>query len=212
MAGFDPNLDHIVYATPDLEAGIAEMEALLGVTPSAGGQHTGGGTRNALVALGDTCYLEIIGPDPEQPEPERPRPFGIDRLERGRLVTWAVHTSGDLDARVERSRNAGYDPGNVRDMSRATPSGETLAWRLTYGDDREGDGLVPFIIDWGTTRHPAQTSAGGCTLVTLRAEHPSPAMVKSWLEAMQVELEVVDGPRATLIATIDCPGGRVELR
>jgi hypothetical protein len=54
-----PRVDHLVYATPDLDRGIDEIEKLLGVRASPGGQHQGRGTRNALVALGPTAYLEI---------------------------------------------------------------------------------------------------------------------------------------------------------
>src|SRR6476620_8681534 len=83
-------IDHLVYATPDLSAGVERIEALLGVRATPGGQHPGEGTRNALIALGPTSYLEILAPDPEQPKPDRSRRFGIDTLSGPRLVTWAA--------------------------------------------------------------------------------------------------------------------------
>ena len=65
-----------------------------GVVPqrraTPGGQHPGLGTRNALIALGPSMYLEIVGPDPEQPKPLEPRWFCINDLAAPRLVAWAA--------------------------------------------------------------------------------------------------------------------------
>jgi hypothetical protein len=67
-----------------------EMERLLGVRPVPGGRHPSFGTHNALLGLGPTTYLEIIAPDPGSLRPERGTVFGVDTLERPRLVTWAL--------------------------------------------------------------------------------------------------------------------------
>ena len=96
-------VDHLVYATPDLTLGIDTLERLLGVRATPGGQHPGLGTRNALIALGPSTYLEIIGPDPDQPKPATPRRFGIDELTAPRLTTW-VAKGKDLDGLVTRAR------------------------------------------------------------------------------------------------------------
>ena len=92
--GLLDRVDHLVYATPDLTVGIETTERLFGVRASQGGQHPGEGTRNALIALGPTSYFEIIGPDPDQPKPDRPRRFGIDDIKEPRLTTWVAKGTG----------------------------------------------------------------------------------------------------------------------
>lgn len=205
------NIDHIVYAVPDLETGIDELETRLGVRPTPGGQHPGLGTRNALLSVGTATYLEVIGPDPDQPAPQAPRPFEIDTLEAPRIVTWSIRVEG-LDAAAAAARVAGVDLGGVRSMSRARPDGSLLSWRLTPLSALLGDGLVPFLIDWGETPHPAGSAAQGCRLLGLRAEHPDPEGVRAMLRVLELNLPVERGEAPALIATIDTPAGRLELR
>jgi hypothetical protein len=206
-------IDHLVYAVPDLDAAIDRLEALLGVRATPGGQHPGAGTRNALIGLGGEAYLEVIGPDPDQPAPgDGPRRFGIDELVGPRLVTWAIKAPG-IEERVEQARRAGWDPGAPQAMSRRRPDGVELHWKLTRAPDGVGDGLVPFLIDWGKTEHPASNLPGGCELVRIRGEHPEAGKVRDALLAMGEDLSLIPGPEPVLAAIIRTASGEeVELR
>lgn len=204
-------VDHLVYATPDLERGIERAEALLGVEAVLGGAHPGWGTRNALIGLGPGAYLEIVGPDPEQPEPERGRPFRIDKLGKPVLVTWAVRVSG-LAEIVIGAAQRGVDLGQVLEGERRKPDGSTLSWRLTDPFMKRGDGIVPFFIDWGGGPHPSEELAGDCRLVGLRGKHPNPGRARELLEHVELELPVSPGGRPRLVAGIRTARGTVELR
>lgn len=204
-------IDHLVYATPDLEAGIAQVERLLGVKAIPGGQHPGGGTRNALIGLGEETYIEIIGPDLDQPKPPRPRRFNIDELKAPRLVTWAVR-GVDLEAIVQNAKVRGVDLGRVQPGSRKRPDGVLLSWRLTVSPALNADGLAPFFIDWGKTAHPAAALPKGCSLVAVRAEHPDAKRVQAELSVLGLTLRVDSGSAPAIIATIRTSKGDVELR
>ena len=203
-------VDHLVYATPDLALGINTLERLLGVRATPGGQHPGMGTRNALLALGPSTYLEIIGPDPDQPKLATPRRFGIDELTAPRLTTW-VANGKDLDGFVTRARRNGVMLGDVIAGSRKRPDGVVLSWRYTDPSIVLANRLIPYVIDWGTSPHPAATAAPGVKLVALRAEHPDAPRVQKMLTQIGFDLPVRMAPRPALIATLDSPKGRVEL-
>ncbi|WP_375499680.1 VOC family protein [uncultured Jatrophihabitans sp.] len=198
-------LDHLVLATPDLAATVADFAARSGVNPAPGGSHTGLGTANALVGLGGDAYLEIVGPDPQQPEPSRPRPFGIDDLDAATLVTWAVHPP-DVDAVIARVRQAGYDPGDAKPMSRRTPDGEQLSWRLT-----PPRGLVPFLIDWGDTPHPSSRGLPAVELASFALRHADPASLRRHLDALQLTIHVEPGEQSALVAFLATPRGPLVL-
>lgn len=204
------HLDHLVVATPDVDATVEAVQARLGVTGTPGGRHVGLGTRNWLLALGPGSYLEVIGPDPDQPDPAGPRPFGIDDLDGPLLATWAVATSA-LDDAADAVRRAGHDPGAVLDLERDTPSGDRLSWRMTMRAWAGRVEVVPFLIDWGDTPHPSRTAPGGARVVAFRAEHPDPAGVARVLDALGARLDVVAGPAPRLVAELAGPAGSVTV-
>ena len=206
-----PPVDHLVWGGPDLDREIDRLERLTGIRARLGGRHPGEGTRNALIRLGPAMYLELIGPDPSQEPPREPRWFGLDVLTSPRLIAWAAKST-DLEHRAAAARNAGAPLGEVRTGRRELRSGQVLAWQLTYPQVQEGIALVPFLIDWGESSHPAESAPGGIRLVDLRAEHPDPAATIKHLQNLGLALEVLRGPTPALIAALDTPLGRVELR
>ncbi|MFF3499663.1 VOC family protein [Streptomyces sp. NPDC003247] len=207
MNTIPPRLDHLVLATPDLAATVAEFTRRTGVAPAPGGAHVGLGTRNHLVGLGGLAYLEIIGPDPKQPDPSGPRPFGVDGLGTPRTVTWAIAVP-DLDGTVAAARARGYDPGDVRAMSRRRPDGTLLEWRLTEGGAPHPSGLVPFLIDWGSTVHPTASGLPVTPLLEVSATAPDPDGIHPLLAALGTGLEIAEGP-VGLSFTLDTPRGPV---
>ncbi|MGI5459014.1 VOC family protein [Streptomyces sp. CA-249302] len=207
MNAIPAHLDHLVLATPDLAATVADFTRRTGVAPAPGGAHVGLGTRNCLVSLGGSSYLEIIGPDPEQSDPVGPRPFAVDELAVARAVTWAI-SPPDLDTAVATARSRGYDPGDVRPMSRRRPDGTLLEWRLTDGDTQHPSGLVPFLIDWGSSVHPTASGLPVTPLLELSASAPEPEEIRPLLAAVDAELALSEGPVA-LTFTVRTPRGPV---
>jgi hypothetical protein len=201
--------DHLVYAVAELDAAAADLGRVLGVMAAGGGQHSNLGTHNALIGLGPACYLEVIAPDPALRAPDFGRPFGLDDLAAPKLAGWALRTTA-IDDAVARARAQGFDPGDPVDAQRTAPTGELLEWRLTI--NALGGGPIPFLIDWGTTPHPAQSAPEGLRLAALRIEDPNPSPIEAALQALGAEIEVAQGPASALVATIDGPTGRCELR
>jgi hypothetical protein len=96
-------------------------------------------------------------------------------------------------------------------MSRTLPDGTTLRWKLTWREHMAGDGLIPFLIQWETADHPSRTAPAGCSLLDLEAEHPHPETIQPMLDALGVDLQVSEGGRPALLATIECTRGTVVL-
>jgi hypothetical protein len=133
-------LDHLVLASPHPLVTRAEIAEHTGVVLSAGGAHVGRGTRNWLGRLGPDQYLELIGPDPEQPKPPGPRPFGVDDVTDATLVTWCARDD-DLDDLRARAAVAGIGLGAPFAMERDAPAGR-LRWRVSLPGRRALDATV----------------------------------------------------------------------
>lgn len=200
-------LDHLLWAVPYRSAGIAELERLTGVRATIGGRHVGEGTHNALARLRDDVYLEIIAPDPELPPGTLSRK--IEHVSEPSLELWAVRTPS-ADATIAAARAAGLSAEPIA-MSRTTPDGVELRWKLVWVTGHNFSPLVPFFIDWLDTPHPAPTLPEGLSLVSFVIQSPRAEALAATLEALGVDQDVEEGPRDQLIAEIAAPQGRVTL-
>lgn len=210
---FDIQLDHLVVGTASLDDGTAWLERLLGARLEPGGRHTGRGTYNRLLQLGGGTYLELIAPDPEQPEPSRPRAFGLDRpdvaarvAERPRLLHYVMRT----DAIEDAAGALGYDPGPVARLFRGA-----LQWRLTVpaNGDPACEGALPALIQWDVdleTSHPASVlEPRGVALERLVVEAPQPVI--ALLAGIDSRIEARPAPQVRLSARLSTPNGPVTI-
>jgi hypothetical protein len=208
-----PAIDHLVYASPDLDDGVQHIERLTGARAVAGGVHDGLGTHNALLGFDSATYFEIIGIDPDQPEPEWGRPFGLVADAAPKLVAYAAHPVDreSLEGVVATMAKLGFDPGDAVSMSRRTPDGREINWRLTFPSDpaASGDGSLPFVIDWGRTPSPALSLPSMGSLDSLRVRHPD-ADVRDAVAALGLGIDTVQGPPG-LVAVVHTPAGPVEI-
>lgn len=210
-------LDHLVLAVPDLERAVLDLARRTGVQPVAGGTHPGRGTRNALVGLTwggrRRSYLELLGPDPDQPRvAPKDTMLGLGALGADfvpRLHAWAVRPD-DLDATLRAAAGAGIDAGRPTEARRELPDGTRLAWRLAVPQPLGHGGVQPFLIDWDGP-HPTDGSLPMLELVELAVDHPDPGAVTRDLAVLDVEVEVHHGPEPRLHAVLGSPEGRLEL-
>ena len=204
------NIDHIVYAVPDLESGMTDIETLLGVRPVPGGRHPDFGTHNALLSLGPATYLEIIAPDPSLAVPDQGRAFGITDDQAPGILTWALRVEA-IQSLADKARIAGIELGPIEAGSRQKPDGSVLSWQLSSPTAMLLDGAIPFLISWGDTPHPATTAPGGGELVEFRIEHPEADKVREALTVLGVDITVTEADKCMLIAGIKTRRGIVEL-
>ncbi|MDX1997922.1 MAG: VOC family protein [Thermoanaerobaculia bacterium] len=198
-------LDHLLVGAADLDRVSEQVAASTGVRPVYGGKHPVG-THNALLALGDHTYLELIAAQPGQ----RPLAFGVDftALATPAAVGWAIAVTNLAAARAALAQ-AGYRLSEPLAGSRTTPAGQTLAWHtfVILGAPEP----APFFIAWSAdTAHPATTSPPGCRLEKLTLKTPDVAALEKLnaVLGLTLTIERADSPGQTI--ELACPAGKVR--
>jgi Glyoxalase-like domain len=138
-------LDHVIICVPDLAEAARMFSEDHGVRAVEGGRHPGHGTANMLIPLGDS-YIElltVVAPDEAKTSP---------------LGTWALHRAAVPGAdgvclRSDDLETLSSERGlQVTGMSRVTPEGPVLQWRVAGLREGLTRGL-PFFIQWDVPAH-----------------------------------------------------------
>ena len=180
-------IDHVIYATEDLDRAAASIEADFGLEAISGGRHEGLGTHNRIVPLGGG-YLELLA------VADRAEALGSElgrRLlghldaEGDGLLVWCVAVD-DVEREAERLGTA------VTGVAR-----EGLTARLTGLEEALTEPSLPFFItrDPGVPDPGAGGDAGGITWVELAGDRER---VERRLGDGELPLRYADGPPGVL--------------
>jgi len=176
-------IDHVIYATADLDAAAARVEAVLGVAAVPGGRHDGLGTHNRIVPLGGG-YLELLAVA-DVPEAEGSA-LGAAVLARIRttgdgLMGWAVAVDG-VEPVAERLG-----------VAVSTIAREGLSARLAGVAEAMREPTLPFFIarDPGVADPSGRGAGGGIEWLEVSGDA---ARLHAWLGGADLPVRVVDGP------------------
>ena len=98
----------------------------------------------------------------------------------------------------------------MADGQRVGPTVTVLRWRLTL--NAVVGGLIPFLISWGDSEHPARSAPSGLTLEAFSLEHPDPSSLAPVLTALDANVEIRPAATAAFVARLSGPNGSHLLR
>jgi hypothetical protein len=184
-------IDHVIWATADLDAAAERLERSHGLRAEGGGRHDGMGTHNRIVPLG-RGYLELLAvADAEEAAGSALGRAVTERLAgvgEG-LMGWAVVTD-DVSAVAARLRT------ELVEIRR-----QGFVGRLTGVAEAMGEPCLPFFIERGrdVPAPGAGGDAGGLRWVEVAGDE---ARLAAWLGGEELQVRVQPGPPALLAVGI----------
>jgi len=158
------HLDHISYATSHdkIVDVIQRVGSQLGASFIDGGIHPQFGTRNFILPLANSRYIEVVCPL-DHPASDK-SPFGQlvtkKSIEGGGWLSWviAVDDISAIEKKLERSAVKGH---------RKKPDGFDLYWKQIGILDTLEEASNPFFIDWDSDRHPSTEKSSEIDVVEI---------------------------------------------
>jgi Glyoxalase-like domain len=209
-------LDHIVWACDDLGRGSERIERLTGMTPHFGGVHANGRTQNALLALGERCYLEVLAPVGRERADDDEWTRGARSAGEGRVLTYCLRSPRPLVELAAIAAARGWSRAQVQSNGRTRPDGVQLRWRWLAPVAVPFGAAFPFFIDWMDSPHPAEppaaaTGGAGLRLHQFSVGHPQARELARAIAEFGCIVETHDAPITAFRVQLDSPRGRVWL-
>jgi hypothetical protein len=176
-------IDHVLWATADLDAAAARVERDLGLRVVGGGRHVGQGTHNRIVPLGGG-FLELIAVADADEAATHPFGAAIAAAPEG-LMAWAVAAEG-VAAHAARLSVP---------LSSIERDGMTA--HLAGVEQALNNPIVPFFIerDRGISDPGVGGDAGGIARIDLSGDRN---VLNGWLGGGLLPVHVRPGPPAVL--------------
>lgn len=204
-------VDHLVYCVHDLEKSIDRIEKEYGLVASVGGRHLNQGTRNALINIGNGCYLELLTIDNENDTVTSDRWMGIDLLTTDKITRWAMK-SMTIDQDKDVLSEYKVLLGEMNRGMRQKPNGGMLRWDMTVPASEPEVEVMPFMIDWShSDAHPVDGLSVQGQLQELRLSHPEPERLRSCFDKLDIRISISEAESASIRALIEGPNGLFEI-
>lgn len=209
-------LDHIVWICDDLGRGGSRIEKLTGVTPRFGGVHASGRTQNALLALGERCYLEILAPVGRERSDDDAWTRAARAAPEGRVLTYCMRSPRPLGELAAIAARRGWANAQVQSNGRMRPDGVPLRWQWLAPVAAEFGPAFPFFIDWLDSPHPAEAPPAGepgreLRLSQFSVGHPHAPDLARAVAEFGCPIDTHEAPDASFRVQLDTPRGLVRL-
>ena len=180
--------DHVIMTVADLDLAGRRILETHGLSSVIGGRHTGLGTGNRIVPLGDS-YIELMAivDDDEAANSTLGRWVAGEVANGDRVAAWCLRTD-DIDE-VANRLDLRSEP-----MSRRRPDGVELAWRLAGLEIALTTGL-PLFIQWDIPPedHPGRALGTGGPGISWVEVGGDAKRLADWLGPNDLDVRPVGG-------------------
>ena len=200
-----------VYCVPDLEIALDRFKNDYGIEAIIGGRHLDQGTKNAIVSLGQSVYLELLAIDKSSSKNIEHHWMGIDYLTSPKITRWAI-VSDQINEDLKTIAAYKTDLAKSHQGSRVMTNGGLLSWQMSLPSYRPEVELMPFLLNWSESdHHPTEQLRQQAKIIAFDLYHPAPNDLQTYFEQLDLDIKIQAGTSSMISLTLEGPKGRLTL-